>query len=964
MRNHEMAWRAAGALLLACAATLPPVARAQDLVGSGAVEHDGPAVRLNKVEVTGSRIKRNEGDSPILTLSGKDLEASGIASIGDILQRLPVTGSALNTKFNSAGNAGFPADGGGVGSGSSTLSLRSLGAKRVLVLVDGLRWVNESSASGVNAAVDLNTIPTSIIDRIEILTDGASALYGSDAIAGVVNIITKKTQNGGLAHAYVSDLATGDGSSYTGNLSFGGQLPVGKGDYFVDVSHYRQHRISSGDWEQSSYPVPGTGVALGSSAIPTGRFVFSDPNGDDHDGLCPGGDCNVTPNGPANPQSFPDNFHQFTSADRFNFAPYNLLQTPSKRTALFAQSRYWLTDGIRLQAKALYQARSSVNQAAPEPIFIGPGAGSGGIADTIGIDVSNPYNPLGYSLDPASNLVFVARRPVEGGPRVFSQDVDTFYLSAGLSGEFALLSRPLSWDVNVATSDNKAKQAVTGTYNIANIGRALGPVANCVAPCVPLNFFGGPGTISADQLDYILFVENDSSRQSLDLVSANLSGPLFELPGGMAEFATGVEHRRLSGSYQPDAVVIAGESNGVPSLPTRGKYEVSEFYLELGVPLMADMPAIRKLDLSLAARYSDYSTFGTTVRGKFGLRWVPLDPQFSLRANYAKGFRAPSIGESFGAPARFDATIEDPCSGAADAQTISNCEALGVEDPANFEQANTQIGIRTGGNRELQPETTSSSTFGLVYSPDWAAKQAWSDSLNLDLSYYLHIVDDAISAPDAQTQLNRCVASGDADSVFCQGISRGSSGDINGFNNTLRNLGRIETSGLDLNFNWRGPALPWGRPSASWLTTYVEKYEAVASDTGLAEPKKVGIETNDSGIPRWRSTLRLNWGWQAWTASYALRYISALTEECGDAVDFPTCSNPSASTNRLEAVVYQDIQGSWKLPLALDAKLSAGINNLFDQDAPVCLSCSLNGYDASVYDLPGQMAYLEATVHF
>lgn len=953
------------AVLLALAAGLlpSPVLLAQSSTSSGS-DHDGPPVELRRVEVTGSRIKRNEGDSPILVLSSKDLEVQGITSVGDILQRLPVTGSALNTKFNSAGNFGFPADGGGVGSGSTTLSLRSLGAKRVLVLVDGLRWVNESSASGVSAAVDLNTIPVSIIDRVEVLTDGASALYGSDAVAGVVNIITKKSQKGGLAKTYFGDYTTGDGKNLSANLSYGGQLPAARGDYFVDFSHVDQSRISSAETEQSRFPVPGTGVAFGSSAVPNGRFVFSDPNGEDYDGLCPGGDCNVTPNGPANPQVFPDNFHGFTSADRFNFAPFNLLLTPSERSAVFAQGRVWLNDRVRLQAKVLYQARSSVNQAAPEPIFIGPGAGTGGLADTIGIDVSNPFNPLGYSLDPNSNLVFAARRPVEGGPRVFSQEVDTLYLSTGLSGELDWRARAYAWDINVATSDNRASQTVTGTYNIANIGRALGPLADCTAPCVPLNFFGGPGTISAEQLGYIQFVEDDESEQSITLFTANLSGPLLQLPAGMSEFAAGYEHRRLSGSYTPDAVVIAGESNGVPSLPTRGRYSVDELYLELGVPFMNQLPLIEQLDLSLAARYSSYSTFGSTVKGKAGLRWVPINEQFSLRANYAGGFRAPSVGESFGAPARFDATLDDPCSDAADPQLQARCAALGVPDPASFQQANTQIGVRTGGSIDLRPETARSTTVGLVYSPAWLQQLAASERVDLDLSWYQHKVDNAIQAPDAQTQLDRCVASGDPGSPFCTGISRGSSGDINGFNNTLRNLGRIDTSGLDLALNWRLPVQAYGRLGASWQTTYVQKFESVATDTGLLEPRRVGIEVADSGIPRWRSTLRLNWAWQAYTASYALRYISALKEACGDAAAFASCSDPANDSNALEAVAYHDLNASWRLPLALDARLAAGVNNLLGQDPPVCVSCSLNGYDASVYDLPGQLLYIEAQLRF
>lgn len=960
MNKKPFTFGACAALLCAVLGT-PQYALAQ----AATTTESADTIKLKTVEVTGSRIKRAEGDSPVLVLTSADLQQSGIASVGDILQRLSVSGSSLNTKFNSAGNFGFPADGGGVGSGSTTISLRNLGAKRVLVLVDGLRWVNESSASGVSAAVDLNTIPASVIDRVEILTDGASSLYGSDAIGGVVNVITKKSQKGGLAHVYYGDYSTGDGKTYTGNISMGGKTD--RGDYFIDLSHYEQREVSSADFDNARFPVPGTGLTFASSATPTGRFRFVPQGNNTNGGLCPLDDtgtafCNVTPNGPANPQSFPSNFHQFTTADRFNFAPFNYLLTPSRRTALFAQTRMNVTDDVRWYVKGLYQARNSVNQAAPEPIFLGPGAGTGGLADTVGVDASNPFNPLGYSLD-ASNLTLIARRPVEGGPRVFDQKVNTYYLATGFMGDFKLLDHLLSWDMNYASSVNAASQSVAGTYNIRRIATALGPVAGCVAPCTPLNIFGGPGTITQDQLNYIQFTEKDDSRQSLELFTANISGGLLPLPAGSLDFATGYEHRKLAGSYSPDSVVVAGESNGVPSLPTRGQYSVDEAYLELGIPVLANMPFFNKFDLSVATRYSDYTTFGSTVKSKAGVRWQPIDKQLVLRGNYAGGFRAPSVGEAFGSPARFDATITDPCSGATDPQTVSNCQALGVASPGTFE-AGTQIGVRTGGSRELKPETAKSTTLGVLYSPSWAEKTAWANRVDIDVTYYKHDVKNAIQAPDAQTQLERCVASGNPNSVFCSGITRASTGDINGFNNTLRNLGNITTAGYDLGITWDGPKLPFGNFGANWQTTYVEKFKAVANDSGLAEPRGVGKEVADSGIPRWRSTFRLNWKLQAYSASYALRYISALTEKCGDAVDFDVCGNQAAATNKLDAVFYSDVQASYTLPTALKTTVSAGINNLFDKDPPTCVSCSLNGYDASVYDVPGRFGYVEATFRF
>lgn len=943
-------------------ATVPSAAVAQAARGDDTQQ-------LEAVEVIGTRIKKTgtEGQTPVMTLSHDQLEATGISSIGDILQRLSVASSSLNTKFNSAGNFGFPADGGGVGSGSTTVSLRNLGAKRVLVLVDGLRWINESSASGVSGAVDLNTIPFSAVERVEILTDGASSLYGSDAIAGVVNIVTRKQQAGGELRAYGGDYSTGDGSTAAGNLSLGGAID--KTRYFFDLDYFDQNRIGANETQQSSFPVPRTGVAFGSSAIPTTRSVFIDTTGNP---LCPasrGNLCNLAGNGTAAGPTFKPafnstGFHRWNggpTGDRFNFAPFNLLLTPSRRTGLFSQVSHELAPDINLYLKGLYQGRKSVNQAAPEPIFIGPGAGTGGIADTISVDVSNPFNPFNQTLDANTNFIFAGRRPVEGGPRVFSQAVDTRYFAGGLQGDMDIVGHRFAWDVNLINAANRAEQTVAGTYNIAHIARALGPVANCTAPCVPLNFFGGPGTITPAMLNYIAFRELDRSQQTLEAESENISGDVLALPAGPLAIATGVEHRKLGASYSPDSVVTAGETNGVPSLPTAGSYSVDEGYLELSVPLLSDLPAAKQLDLSLATRVSNYSNFGRTTNSKFGFKWEATRDVVA-RATYAQGFRAPSVGELFGSPARFDATITDPCNNAT-GQTAINCTALGVPSPGTFSQANTQISVLTGGNLRLQPETAKSLTAGLIYSPTWAENVAWANRLDFELTYYKHKIDKAVQAPDAQTQLNRCVASGNRNSIFCTGITRGTTGDINGFNNTLRNLGTIDTRGIDFGINWAGPPLALGRFGADWQTTYVDRYRAISTDSGLREPRQVGIEVNDSAIPRVRSNLAMTWSMNIVDLGWTLRYLSALTENCdSDRVDLGACE--ANGTNKLKAVVYNDLRLAVKLPSSTRTVLSAGVNNVLDQDPPICETCSLNGYDASTYDLPGRFAYLEAKVGF
>lgn len=946
-----------------------------------AMAQDDPR-ELDRIEVTGSRIKKAEieGQSPIQVITREQIQRTGLTAVADLLQQMTGGGSSLNTKFNSSGNFGFPPDGSGVGAGAATVDLRHLGAQRVLVLVDGVRWVNESSASGVGSATDLNTIPVGIIERIEILEDGASSIYGSDAIAGVVNIITRRETDG----AQVSVQYGGYGGSRGETTSIDASLG-GSGDrhaFFLGVSRTEQEEIASSRYDFSGVPRPGTGLTFGSSATPNGRFIFFP---DTASSACPLTDldgnpatppvpfCNITtPNGQAFPNGvrYPQDFIPFTTANRFNFAEYNLILTPSTRKSVFSQGRIELGESTTAYVRALFNRRESANQAAPEPFFLGPDAGTGNpYADDIRISASNPYNPFGVDLTssgPGANLVLIGRRPVEGGPRRFEQVVDTWYFGTGLEGSWDVGGRNLLWDLNYARSSNKAEQTNYGSYNIRRIAQALGPLAACQADpqCVPLDIFGGPGTITPEMLAYIQPIVRDSSENSIELISGNLTGDLFSLPAGVLSFATGFEHRRLDGFYRPDALTVAGEYNGVPSRPTSGEYDVTEYYVELNAPLYE--AGSSRLDLSVAARYSDYSTFGGETTGKVGLRWQ-LSEQFLLRGTFAEGFRAPSIGELYGSASRFDAQLEDPCLiSVSGAPPAVNCAAFGV--PPGAQQANSQISVTTGGNPELRPEMVDSTSAGFVWSPGFAENSGWSQRLDIEFAWYRHSLEGGIQAIDAQTQLNMCVAGGPS-SPFCQGITRASTGGINGFDNRLQNLGSIETRGYDFDIGWTLPLTGLGQFRVDWQNTWVSRYVARGAN-GVEQPRRVGIEVNNSAIPKWTSNLALDWVYGDFSARWTTRFIDRLTEECGDARTFDVCRDAAPPNsglpdlNPLGSTTYHDLQLGWKAPWLEGTQLTVGVNNLFEKQAPLCLSCSLNGYDASTYDLPERFIYGKIDIRF
>lgn len=933
------------------------------------------AAKDEKVIVTGSRIRQSQaaGNAPVLTLDRDDLAKTGLTSVADALQKMSTSGAALNTRFNSSGNFGMPSDGGGVGAGGAEVDMRHLGSDRVLVLVDGRRWVSGSSASGVSSSVDLNTVPLAIVDRIEVLEDGASSLYGSDAIAGVVNIITRKDVNGWEMNAsyggfgdFVADIEDGETTSF--DMTFG--ATGARHSIVTSFSHVDQNVVYSQNRSLATEPLFGTGNTRGSSATPFGRFVFFDGNGDV---------VSTTPNGDAGNLNYPSDFHDFTDDDRFNYAAFNLYVTPSKRTNVFTRATYDLSNDVTLFTQAMFNNRRSKNQAAPEPIFIGPDAGTGGIADTVSIDVTNPYNPFGVTLD-ENNFIFAGRRPIENGPRQYSQDVNTYYFTTGLEGTFDTGQSAYYWDVSMSWGTNNASQIKTGALNAARIKRALGPLSECQADplCVPLNIFGR-NSISQQMLDYISFTQKDASQNKIQLFNANINGELFEMPAGYAGFAAGYEHRVQSGFFEPDAIAASGETMGIPASPTNGSYDVDEYFLETKFPLLSGVSGAEYLEVSAAVRRSEYNTSANTsfdaTTTKFGVLWRPIE-ELSLRATVSEGFRAPSIGELFNEGARNDQTMNDPC---ANATTAIQDRCRNVWSDINFGDfsaldalGQTQISVNTGGNAQLNPEESESFTWGAVYSPDWFRNSNTWNNIGFELTFYEHEINQGIQALDAQIQLNNCVLNNNDEQ--CIGIGRSGNGGISNFNNGLQNLTTIETAGTDFKFNVSTEELDWGRLGLTWRNTFVDYYKD--SFFGRDFDGEEFGSNPDRAIPEWKYDLTVDWSLNSWSASTTVRYMSKIYEKCSDFLDgtansltsLGLCSNPSSvddslSTNIMDETYYVDFQLGYNTQLAgMDADFALGARNLFDQDPPLCTQCDLNSYLPGLYDPQGRFWYLKVSL--
>jgi len=936
------------ALVIGSAAAAQSIQPPSDQPETPAATVDEPAAG-GDIVVTGSRIRRDplSQDAPIIFVDQADIAKTGLNSINEVLQRLPGAGGGLNGKFNNSGNFGNPPDGGGVGAGAAEIDLRYLGSKRTLVLVDGLRFVNAASASGVPGSVDLNAIPESMIERVEVLQDSASAIYGSDAIAGVVNVITKKSQDGLIASAQLGGYNEGDG--FTQNY----QISWGNGDdsatqVVVGANYVKQKPISSADRDISLFPAPyATSCLEGgcSSGTPLGRFIVL---GQDLTLIAPV-PAGVTP-------TLADYRPWAGNSDRFNFAPYNFILTPLERYGAFVNATQEVTDNINLSGKLIWNKRKSKNQAAPLPLFVGPDAGNGNLLDRISIDVTNPFNPFGTTLESGFNLdgtpngnvanyAFIGRRVVEGGPRRYNQDVTTWYGTATLDGKFGLFEHDWYWDIDGIYGHNKAEQTMFGNVNALNLSQALGPVASCTAPCVPFNIFGGAGSITQGMLDFVGFTQNDSSKQKLWGFSANLSGTILDLPGGGLGLAVGYEHRDLSGQFDPDPVVAAGLGSDIPALPTKGSYNVDELYAELNAPLLANQPFADLLELNGAVRYSNYSSSGSKTTFKAGANWKPI-ADLRLRATWAQGFRAPTIGELFGTPSRFDQEIDDPCSNDAtppSGQVAINCAAQGV--PPGYVQLNPQVSVITGGNQDLDPETSKSWVIGGVYSPSYVPR------FSVEVNWYQITVDDAIQAVNANTTLQQCVINNDA--LACANVNRTVTGQIANIQGLLSNIAKIKTDGLDVNLLYKTGDTGVGKFGFTWNNAFLFNYDVFVPEVGgTAKISREGTEQGspDQAFPKWKSVGIIDWDMKSFGASVTGRYISSVKEsEAGD--------------NKLNSRLYVDLQLRWTSPdFAKNFGFAIGANNLFDKDPPGCISCGLNNFDPTTYDVPGRYLYARATV--
>jgi outer membrane receptor protein involved in Fe transport len=967
------------------------------LAGTGvAFAQDTPSDdELDVVTVTGSRIPRSsevEGASPVLTIDRAAIEATGLTSVGDILFNITASdGGALRNVTTSTNGS----------DGTQNISLRGLGATRTLVLVNGRRWVTAGITN--QALVDLNSIPISVIERIEVLKDGASAIYGSDAIAGVVNVITRKNFDGAEANVYLGAYTKGDGFQQSYDFTVGSN-----GDRWnavVSLAYQDQEPIYAGDREISSVPSFGggdlaSGGLFGSGSNAGGNFTRCAT------ALAPTSTgfrtCTPVAGGPFTLNQGDDgrqatDFRRFVSyrfdgsggSDRYNFAPVNYLLQPISRFNIYGQASLRLTDRINANAQAVYVKRDSNQQLAEVPLTMDTRGLSGpqwAFAPTAG----NVFNPFGQDLRGANF------RSIAVGPRKPYYDNDNTAITLSLDGSFDLAGRDMYWDAGYSFLNSRFSVRGENYINLFNLRRAVGdsrrnPVTGAlecldgagavIAGCVPYNVFGGPdlglaaGVISQSEYDamnrYISYTQNSSQEMTTKDYFANLSGSIIDLPAGPLGFAIGLEHRRTVFNDSPDALVAGGGSSDNFSEPTSGAVNVDEIYAELNVPILADIPGFKLLEINLAARKSDYETngifggraispdLGGDTSKKIGLKWQVFD-DLLLRGTFSESFRAPDVLDLYAGGGESFPNAIDPCN-TANYNLITTdrtlCGAQGVP-VGGVVQANSQIRSLQGGNPGLQPEFGETKSFGVVYSPSWAP------GLNFALDWYNISLEDVISFRTSQSILNSCYrtpgSTGAADdpaqrALFCSFVVRDSAGNISDLRQSQFNLAEGEVEGYDFQVTYAMPETAWGKFTFQWDNTYT------------TENTLFGTVGEYDGEPAWRLRSNISTAWQKgdWNANWAIRYYSAMDELCDGGNYFEYGITPQELCNQdvfdsngnflrfenhIGSRIYHDVQVGWKTPW--NGKITAGARNLFGKEPPITRGSFAHSFDGA-YDLPG-----------
>ena len=906
--------RSAGTFAIAASmlAAMPANAQSSDAENTEAIE--------SSIVVTGSRIARPDqtSNSPISVVTGQSLQDQGAVNVEEALNQLPQVTPGLNANVNNGGN------------GTVSVDVRGLGASRTLVLVNSRRMVPSTN----NGVVDLNVINPLLIDRVEVVTGGASATYGSDALGGVVNFILKNKFEGVELSGQYGLTDRGDSDTWTLGGIIGGNFSDDRGNATLGVAYTKRGESfqSQRDWSKiDQFGGSATGVA--------GRFdnLFNNP-------FVPGGNRAFNSDGSVRP--FDNNFDLTNPAtDRYNFAPVNYIQTPLERYTVTALANYDVTETINVYAEGSYVSTEVKLQLAPTPatnIFVN--------ANSPVLSASARALAAGRA-DPNAPLVF-RRRMVEVGPRIQTFNFDVSQLNVGARGKLFD-----GWDFDVYYGRGRVNSA-QGLQNDVSRSRLTAGLNGCPtgspAGCIPVDAFGA-GRITTSAANYIRIASAvDQFSFDRDNVVAAAEGTFGSLPGGDIGVAVGAEYRRDASDFRPSDPAQTGDLTGFNAVkPISGSFDTKEVFAEVSLPV------IDILTLAAKGRYSDYSSVGGNFTWSVEGDFRPID-DVRVRATYSKANRAPSVFELFQAGDQSFPVVTDPCfrgqpggdTGVPSAQTAAICILQGLPDPRTnvLTQTNSQIEATFVGNTNLKAEQANTLTAGVQVTPSFAP------GLSLSVDYFDIKVDGYVSRLQGGTaglvdqcfKQNITTAAQLAANPFCSLLSRRPNGDLLatvpltneaslGTNNVLK------TRGIDFAVGYDFAVGEGSKIAIGSNVTYLMDYKFNGAQAA-------GLSTADFGtLPHWKANTRVSYSTDDFTIGLNWQYIGKSTD--------------TGSDETIKAQNYFDLNARFKV--AKSFEFFGGVQNLLDKQPPSVQSgFALTNTDENLDAPLGRRFFVGAKVSF
>lgn len=912
------------------------------------------------IVVTGSRIARPDLSSsvPVSVVSQEQIQQTGAANIQDVLNELPSVGQNISrnsTNFSTTGN------------GIATVNLRNLGSARTLVLVNGRRFVAGLPGTSV---VDLNTIPTDLIKDVQVVTGGASAVYGSEAIAGVVNFILDDKFEGIRFHGQGTISDEGDSGRYLASLTAGTAFADGRGHIVVNGSYDRDNGLRSRNRGFSEHDIPNR-----SSFASQGLFS---PDG----AFAPG----------AGTFTFGlDNSlkaYEGPNIDGYDRNQDRYLGVPVERYLATGLASYELSDNATLFFEGSYAKSKSRSSLEPQAVANTDLVNADGTPYG-GIPITNPFIPTAIRdamiAEGVTSLAF-RRRSNDIFDRSNKNDRETWRAVAGLRGSFADKFDYEVYYGHGETKDYTRSGTIFGPQYVNALNAVAGPngpvcsinvdadPTNNDAACAPLNIFGF-NTVSAAAADYVTRggqLSEYRAKVKQDVFSASVSGELFELPGGALSIATGFEYRREKSSEDFDEATNLGQTLGNLLTDTRGKYNVKEGFLEVVAPILSERPFFHYLGLEGAVRYSDYSTVGGVWSWKAGGEWAPI-PDIRFRGIYSEATRAPNISELFSAQSETFPAIVDPCDqreGNGDGAPITvpagSLPAACLAIPAIAAAANnggfvySTAQIQTingflGGNPNLEEETAKTLTLGAVFQPRFAR------GLSLTVDYYRIKLKNAIGIIGQQTSLDECMT-GNADALFCDNITRDATGRVTQVDAFNLNTGSFLVSGIDTQVKYSTTFGESGRFDLSAFWTHLLKQQQTSYPGGPTQKEVGQLDCYSCGRLgtgfRDKVNVSATVGWNNVSLNWRVNYLSSVVDD----LDAPA----PISTG---AYWYHDAQLRFGLDDKKKYEFYLGIDNVFDKKPPVFGDTNPVTFpgaqtSATTYDLYGRLFYAGVDFRF